>query len=112
MYLLSELQIVPLLLLFLLWGIGGWLMTLRWFDLDSHERGLIGFSIGLVLANWMGNLLVRILPMTIVFWVSATLNLALGIVSAWPLKLELLRGQFKGQWLRWLLFAAVVLLFT
>jgi hypothetical protein len=33
MYLFSELQILPLLLVLLLWGTGGWLMTLRWFDL-------------------------------------------------------------------------------
>ena len=39
MYLFSELQIIPLLFLFLLWGTGGWLMTLRWFDLEPHERG-------------------------------------------------------------------------
>src|SRR6266540_4074692 len=112
MYLLSELQIVPLLLLLLLWGIGGWLITLRWFDLESHERGFIGFGIGLILANWMGNLLARILPMSIVFWVSAALILALGIVSAWPLNRELVRGQFKGQWSRWLLFIGTALLFT
>ena len=42
MYLFSELEILPLLFIFLLWGAGGWLMTLRWFDLETHERGLIG----------------------------------------------------------------------
>ena len=55
MYLLTELQIIPLLVLFLLWGLAGWLMTLRWFDLEPHERGFIGFGLGLVVANWIGN---------------------------------------------------------
>ncbi len=112
MYLLSELQILPLLLLFLLWGVGGWLMTLRWFDLEPHERGLIGFGIGLVLSNWLANLLALFLPMSVVFWVSGTLTLALGIVSAWPLDRELFRGQFKGQGVTWLLFAGTALLLT
>lgn len=112
MYLLSELEILPLLALLFLWGTGGWLMTLRWFDLESHERGFLGFGIGLIFANWMGNLFVRLLPMSIVFWVSGALTVAMGIVSAWPLSRELVRLPSKGQWLRWLLFIAAVFLFT
>ncbi len=95
MYLFGELQIIPLLLLFLLWGVGGWLMTIRWFDLEPGERGLIGFGIGMVIANWMGNFLARILPMSIAFWCAALLTLVLGILSVWPLNRELLIGQPK-----------------
>ena len=47
MYLFSELQLLPLFLLCLLWGIAGWLMALRWFDLETHERGFIGLGVGL-----------------------------------------------------------------
>lgn len=112
MYLLSELEILPLLLLTLLWGIGGWLMTLRWFDLEPHEGGFIGFGMGLIFSNWLGNFLVRILPMTVVFWVSAVLTLALGILAAWPLDRERIQPQFKGIWFRWLLFTGAVMLFT
>jgi hypothetical protein len=112
MYLFAELQIVPLLLLFLLWGTGGWLMTLRWLDLEPHERGLIGLGIGLVVANWLGNFTARIIPMSIVFWVSAITTLLLGLISAWPLNRDLFPGWRSIQWSRWLLFAGSVVLFT
>src|SRR6266496_3793534 len=112
MYLFSEFHILPLFLLFLLWGVGGWLMTLCWFDLETHERGLIGFGIGMVIANWMGNFLARILPMSIAFWCAALLTLVLGILSVWPLNRELLIGQPKVQWSKWLLFIVAVFIFT
>ena len=112
MYLFSELQILPLLLLFLLWGIGGWLMTLRWFDLEPHERGFLGFGLGLVVANWLGNFTARFLPMSIAFWASALLTLALGLIAAWPLGRDLVPQRLRVGWSRWLAFIAAVLLFT
>jgi hypothetical protein len=77
MYLFSELQFIPLLLLFLLWSVGGWLMTLRWFDLEPYERGFIGFGMGMVVANWLGNFTARVLSMSIAFWAAAFLTLVL-----------------------------------
>lgn len=112
MYLLSELQIIPLLFLFLLWGLGGWLMTLRWFDLEPHERGFIGFGLGLVIANWIGNFVARLLPMSIAFWVAALLTLGLGLLSAWPLNREWFFPSARLQWGKWLLFVGAVLVFT
>jgi hypothetical protein len=112
MYLFTELHIIPLLLLFLLWGLGGWLMTLRWFDLESHERGFLGFGIGLVVANWLGNFTARLLPMSIAFWAAALLTLALGLLAAWPLNRDLLPQKFQVKWSAWLLFGLAVLIFT
>lgn len=112
MYLFSELQVIPLLFLFLLWGIGGWLMTLRWFDLEPHERAFVGFGIGLVVANWLGNFTARILPMSIAFWAAALLTLILGLVSAWPLQRDMFRRRFPSGWFNWLLFAAGVIVLT
>jgi hypothetical protein len=112
MYLFSELQIVSLLLLFLLWGVGGWLMALRWFDLEPHERGFVGFGIGLVVANWLGNFTARFLPMTVAFWVSAILTVALGLISAWPWQRELFPHRFRISWSRWLAFIAAAIIFT
>lgn len=112
MYLFSELQIVPLLFLFLLWGLGGWLMTLRWFDLEPHERGFIGFGLGLVIANWLGNFTARLLPMSIAFWVAALLTLGLGLISAWPLHRERFLPAAKFQWGKWLLVIGTVFVFT
>src|SRR5215213_6141674 len=112
MYLLSELQIVPLLFLFLLWGLGGWLLTLRWFDMEPHERGFIGFGLGLVIANCFGNFLARLLPMSIAFWVAALLTVALGILSGLPLKRESFPSHVNIQWGKWLLFAISLIVFT
>ena len=112
MYLFSELQVIPLVLLFLIWGIGGWLITLRWFDLEAHERGLIGFGLGLVIANWLGNFLARVTPMSVAFWLSAVLTLALGLFAAWPLNRELFAGRPKLQWSTWLLFIVAAFVFT
>ncbi len=112
MYLFSELRILPLVLLFLLWGVGGWLITLRWFDLEPHERGLIGFGIGLVIANWIGNLVARFLPMSVAFWVAALLTLALGLFAAWPLNRELFRERSKIPRSTWLSFVILAFILT
>src|SRR5512138_537932 len=112
MYLFSELHIIPLVLLFVLWGVSGWLMTLRWFDLEPHERGLIGFGIGMIIANWIGNFLARLLPMSIVFWVAALVTLLLGVFAAWPLRRDIVTGQWKERWSLWLIFIAVAFVFT
>src|SRR5512134_367314 len=112
MYLLSELQVIPLVLLFLLWGIGGWLMTLRWFDLEAHERGLIGFGLGLIIANWLGNFVARFMPMSLAFWLSAVLTVALGLLAAWPLDRELFAERRQPQWFTWLLLIIAAFVFT
>lgn len=112
MYLFSELEIIPLLLLFLLWGIGGWLMTLRWFDLEPHERGLVGFGLGLVVANALGNFTVRVLPMSVAFWAAALLTVILGLISAWPLSRDQLPQWRSVRWSTWLVFAIAVMIFT
>src|ERR1041385_8510614 len=112
MYLFREFQILPLFLIVLLWGTGGWLMTIRWFDLEPHERGLIGFGMGMMIANWMGNFLARFLPMPVVFWVAGLLTLAVGLLAAWPLNRALFVAQPKVQWSRWLLFIALAFIFT
>ena len=112
MYLFSELQFLPLLLLFSLWGVGGWLLTLRWFDLEPHERGLVGFGLGLVVANWMGNFTARILPMSVAFWTAALLTLAFGLLAALPLKRELLPRLRQIQWSTWILFIATAVILT
>src|SRR5690349_25069006 len=104
MYLFSELQVIPLLFLFLLWGLGGWLMTLRWFDLEPHERGFVGFGLGLAVANWTSNVVVRVLPMPGAFWVAALLTLGLGFFSAWPLQREWFFPTVRVQWGKWLVF--------
>lgn len=112
MYLFRELQILPLLLLILVWGLGGWLMTLRWFDLKPHERGFLGFGIGMVVANWLGNFTARVLPTSIAFWAAAFLTLVLGLISAWPLQRDQFPQWRDVKWSTWLVFIVAVIVFT
>ncbi|HSL29025.1 MAG TPA: hypothetical protein VK900_07495, partial [Anaerolineales bacterium] len=112
MYLFSELQLIPLLILFLLWGLGGWLLTLRWFELETHERLLIGFGLGLVLANLGANFLARFLALPLAFWLSALLVLGVGMYAARPLDRTIFPGEPKTYWYIWLAFIPAALIFT
>ena len=85
MYLFSELNILPALLLIALWTLGGWLITARTFDLPPRERILVGLGVGLVTGTWLANWLARFLPPTLAFWGAALLTIALGLGMSWPL---------------------------
>ena len=87
-------------------------MTLRWFDLEPHERGMVGFGLGLVVANALGTFTARVLPMSIAFWAAALLTLALGLISAWPLHRDQWPQWRNIRWSTWLAFAVTVIIFT
>ena len=112
MYLFRELQVIPLLGLILLWAAAGWLMTVRWFDLEAHERGLIGFGLGMLISNWIGNFTARILPMSVAFWAAALLTLVLGLFAAWPLNRDVFPELRKIRWSTWLVFIVSAVVFT
>ncbi len=90
MYLFSELNIIPVLLLLALWTVGGWLITARTFRLPANERGLVSLGVGLVTGIWLANWLARFLPPGLAFWGAALLTIVLGLALAWPLKRDLL----------------------
>jgi hypothetical protein len=104
MYLFSEFALLPLILLFALWFVGGYLIATR-FDLPAHERGLVGAGIGLTLSALLANLIGRILPTAAAFWLAGILTLTIGFALAAPIQ----RGTFPreafqpGQWLSFLL---------
>src|SRR5258706_3358012 len=128
MYLFSELNFFPLILLLALWALGGWLIVARLFDLHPSERGLIGLGVGLTTATLLSNLVARfpserdigtvwqlplgqVLPTSAAFWLAAVLRVSLGVALAWPLKRDLFpKEAFQpGQWL---LFFVFVFVFT
>jgi hypothetical protein len=111
MYLFSEINFIPLILLLALWTLGGWLITARVFDLSARERGLISLAVGLTLGTWFANWLARFTPTAFAFWGAALLTVVIGVVLAWPLKRDLFpKEAFQpGQWL---LFFAFVIIFT
>src|SRR5688500_5642914 len=100
MYLFSEFNFFPLILLLALWALGGWLMVARVFDLQPAERGLIGLGVGLTVATLLANLIGRFLPTTAAFWLAAVLTVLVGVALAWPLKRDLFPQEAfqPGQW--------------
>ncbi len=111
MYLFSEFRVIPVFVLMALWAAGGWLISARLFDIKPVERHLVGFGIGLVLSNWLANLIVRIVPMPFAFWISALIVLGFGILLAWPIR-KTLRPMLSLSWGQWLAFAVLALVFT
>ncbi len=111
MYLFSELNIFPLILLFSLCGMGGWLMLSRHFEVSPNGRGLVGFGLGLVVSNMLVNFTARWLPLATASWLAALLTVALGVLMARPLGKETLQ-EFNFRWKQWLWFTLATLLFT
>ena len=110
-FFLRDLSILPLSITLFLWGVAGWLIAVRVFDLEKQERGLVGFGLGLVINNWFANLLAQVLPLPHAFWVATLVTLGLGILLAWPLKKDLLQ-KFSPNWDQWIVLAALSFLFT
>lgn len=111
MYLLSEINLIPALLLLSLWMLGGWLITARTFNLPVHERGLVGLGVGLVSGTWMANWMARFISPDFAFWGSAVLIVVLGLGISWPLKPDIFpRKAFT--WGQWGLFIVFVVVFT
>ena len=112
MYLFSELNVFPLILLLVLWIVGGWLIISRIFDLLPTERALIGLAVGLTVSTLLANVLARFMPAAIAFWLAAVLTLAIGVALAWPLGRELFpREAFRpAHWLGFILAVFVLTL--
>ena len=112
MYLLTELNPLPLILLLTLWALGGWLMVSRIFDLTPSERPWIGLGVGLTVSTLLANGLARLMPTTSAFWLAALLMVALGLALAWPLNWRELLTRENIQPGRWLLFIVATFAFT
>jgi hypothetical protein len=95
---------------FLLWILGGWLITIRSFNLPRNEQTLVGFAIGLTLGNWIANLLAQFLPLPHAFWLAALLVLVAGVVAAWPLKFRELYTAARESLLPWLAVGVIVVI--
>ncbi len=111
MYLLTELNVISLILLILLWGFGGYLLIQKHFKLPNEEAPLISLGLGLVLNAWVSNWLGRLLPTTYAFWASAGLVILIGLIVSLPLQIK--RPSFnKFPIFQVLFFSVMVLCFT
>ncbi|HET6845914.1 MAG TPA: hypothetical protein VFH29_03720, partial [Anaerolineales bacterium] len=70
--------------------LGGWLLATHVTSLDSGERVLAGFGLGLITYIWIVNWLGRILPPHWAFSLSALVVVLFGLLSALPI---------RGRWL-------------
>lgn len=78
-----------------LWTVGGWLLIWKTFNLRRNEFMLAGFGLGMVLQNWLANLLGHFSPAPFSFWLAAGLVLAAGVLFWLPLNRENLREMVR-----------------
>ena len=78
----------------LLWFLGGWWIARRAFTLSTNEEWVVGAGIGLVLETWFANLLPRIIPTPLSFWLSAVLVFVIGLLFWLPFNKDL-RNIFR-----------------
>ncbi|MEI6289004.1 MAG: hypothetical protein WCP19_01100, partial [Chloroflexota bacterium] len=86
MYLLSEMNIFPAMLLLSLWGLTGWLIVSAVFEkqIAPNERGLIGIGLGLVVCTFLANWFARFLPSGSAFWGAGLIGVMLGFLVLLP----------------------------
>ena len=108
----TEGNLLTLLLIFAAWGIGGWLIARRAFRLYRRESILIGSALGIVVANWLANLLAQVVELPYAFWLAALITLAAGIALSWPLDLKLLTLEIKVALPYFGVFLILVFIFT
>lgn len=56
-----------------LWAFGGYALALGLFRLRRVESPMVGLGLGIVLQSWSANLLARVVPIPLAFWLAAAL---------------------------------------
>ncbi len=112
-------KLLPLIALFAwagLWSIGGIWIARSAFTLRRNELALTGMGLGLVLENWVANLLGQWLPglpLQSAFWLAASLVALTGLLFSWKevrqKPLSLLRIPILP--VQWVTFAVLVYVF-
>lgn len=110
-------NIVPLISLLgwcILWGLGGIWIARSAFNLRRNEVALAGLGLGLLLENWLANLLGQFLPVPLAFWIAALLVLAAGFALIFPQvrRQPLALFQIPIYPLQWLTFALLIYVFV
>jgi hypothetical protein len=89
------------------WVIGGWLLARHAFHLESSERLLLGFGLGLSSFLWFVNLLGHWIAPTATFISAALLVFALGLGYSWKGERPLLDWHDLKIW-RWLVVGLIL----
>jgi hypothetical protein len=105
------LSTLPLVLIFGLASLGGWMLAASLFRLRRGEIAIGGLALGLLLQNWLTNILAHWLDLPLAAWLSAFIVLLAGLAAAWKFRtFGLLRGVLDS-WRLWLLLALLTYLF-
>jgi hypothetical protein len=106
---LDGLALIPFFLLFI---VGGWLLSTHAFKLKSRERVVVGFGLGLALTLWFSNLLGHWFVPQAAFWGASGLVLILGFLSTiWSDRPFFDKADLQA-WPLLLFFVGIALLFT
>lgn len=106
----SLIKFLPLVIWFLLSGIGGIWLARAFFRLNSsNEETLIGISIGLISVTWIINLLGRVVPMFTACLLAAGILFLAGLISNFPKKAADIKGLFLFKMDHWLGLTILVL---
>ena len=101
----------PLVLWALLWIIGGCLLAASLFRLQRSEAAMVGLGIGLVTETWLANVLARIIPVAIAFWLAAVLTLLGGSIAVILMKRKSIKINFSFSLSPWLILFLLTILF-
>ena len=104
-------DIDPLVLWALLWIIGGCLLAASLFRLQRSEAAMVGLCIGLVTETWLANVLARIIPVAIAFWLAAVLTLLGGLIAVILMKRKSIKINFSYSLSPWLVLFLLTILF-
>jgi len=105
------LSTLPLLLVFGLAILGGWLIVAALFRIRRGELTIVGLAVGIFLQNWWTNILAHWLDLPLAAWLSAALVLVAGLVAAWKFKSFGQLRDILGAWRLWLLLLFLTFLF-
>lgn len=105
----AVLDLLPAIIWTMLWAAGGWLLSALLFRLHRGESALVGFGLGLTLQVSTANILARILPVPISFWIASAVVLVAGLGAAFRFRRVL---RIEIEWSPWVLLGLLTLLFN
>jgi hypothetical protein len=104
-------SLLPLLLVFGLAALGGWMLAASLFRLRRAEMAITGLAFGLLIQNWATNLLAHWLDLSLAAWLAAFAVLLAGALAAWRTRsFAQLRGILLA-WRTWLILVLLALVF-
>lgn len=106
-------HLITLVIWILFWGIGGIFITSNLFSLEKEEILFAGIAMGIILENWLANILSQIIVVPVSFIVSAFIIMITGLV--FEIRNKSLKRYKFIEFLNpgtFLLFFVLIILFT